>query len=99
MNSLLNRLESDIAMSMSSLHCLKMEPSLRKRIAETLVPNNKAKVSIIFYHRERTLIKEKDILYIILIANNRVVTLIRPRKHSIHPAGKTTRFRDQTFVG
>jgi hypothetical protein len=28
----------------------------------------------------------KDILYIILIAHNRVVTLIRPRKHSIHPA-------------
>jgi hypothetical protein len=47
MNSLLNRLESDIAMSMSSLHCLKMEPSLRKRIAETLVPNNKVKVSIV----------------------------------------------------
>jgi len=47
MNSLLNRLESDIAMSMSSLHCLKMEPGLRKRIAETLVPNNKVKVSII----------------------------------------------------
>jgi len=47
MNSLLNRLESDIAMSMSSLHCLKMEPSLRKRIAETLVPNNKVKVSMI----------------------------------------------------
>ncbi|KAF9485853.1 DUF254-domain-containing protein [Pholiota conissans] len=70
MNSLLARLESDMAMSMSALHCLKMEPSLRKRIAETLVPNPKM----------------KDMLYIILIANNRVVTLIRPRKHSIHPA-------------
>ena len=28
-------------------------------------------------------------LYIILIANNRVVTLIRPKKHSIHPAGRS----------
>jgi len=27
-------------------------------------------------------------LYIILIANSRVVTLIRPKKHSIHPAGR-----------
>ncbi|KJA17429.1 hypothetical protein HYPSUDRAFT_146508, partial [Hypholoma sublateritium FD-334 SS-4] len=71
MNSLLARLESDMAMSMSALHCLKMEPILRKRIAETLVPNPKMK---------------KDMLYIILIANNRVVTLIRPKKHSIHPA-------------
>ena len=26
-------------------------------------------------------------LYVILIANNRIVTLIRPKKHSIHPAG------------
>ncbi|KAF8967063.1 vacuolar fusion protein MON1 [Flammula alnicola] len=70
MNSLLARLETDMAMSMSSLHCLKMEPNLRKRIAEYLVPNPKM----------------KDMLYIIMIANNRVVTLIRPRKHSIHPA-------------
>ena len=29
----------------------------------------------------------KDMLYVILIANNRIVTLIRPKKHSIHPAG------------
>ncbi|KDR82664.1 hypothetical protein GALMADRAFT_57126 [Galerina marginata CBS 339.88] len=70
MNSLLIRLETDIAMTTSSLNCLKMEPSLRKRIAETLLPNTKI----------------KDMLYIILIANNRVVTLIRPKKHSIHPA-------------
>ena len=26
-------------------------------------------------------------LYVILIANNRIVTLIRPKTHSIHPAG------------
>jgi len=55
---------------MSALNCLKLEPNLRKRIAESLVPSSKM----------------KDMLYIILIANNRVVTLIRPRKHSIHPA-------------
>jgi hypothetical protein len=28
----------------------------------------------------------KDLLYVILIANDRIVTLIRPKKHSIHPA-------------
>ncbi|KAF8908989.1 vacuolar fusion protein MON1 [Gymnopilus junonius] len=70
MHSLLSRLETDIAMTMSSLNCLKVEPNLRKRLAESLVPNSKM----------------KDILYIILIANDRVVTLIRPKKHSIHPA-------------
>ncbi|PPQ77470.1 hypothetical protein CVT25_011340 [Psilocybe cyanescens] len=70
MNSLLVRLETDIAMTTSSLHCLKMEPNLRRRIAESLVPSTKM----------------KDMLYIIMIASNRVVTLIRPKKHSIHPA-------------
>ncbi|KAF8158266.1 trafficking protein Mon1-domain-containing protein [Crassisporium funariophilum] len=70
MTSMLWRLESDMAMTMSSLNCLKLEPNLRKRIAESLVPVSKL----------------KDMLYIIVIANNRVVTLIRPRKHSIHPA-------------
>ncbi|KAF9568812.1 DUF254-domain-containing protein [Agrocybe pediades] len=70
MNSLLLRLETDIAMTMSSLNCLKMEPNIRKRLAESLVPSSKM----------------KDMLYIILIASNRVVTLIRPKKHSIHPA-------------
>lgn len=29
----------------------------------------------------------QDVLYIILIARGSVITLIRPRKHSIHPAG------------
>ena len=33
------------------------------------------------------LINAQDILYVILIAKDKVVTLIRPRKHSIHPAG------------
>lgn len=29
----------------------------------------------------------KDTLYIILVANGRVITLVRPKKHSIHPTG------------
>jgi hypothetical protein len=44
LNSLLLRLESDISMTMSALHCLKVEPNLRKRIAESLIPNSKLKV-------------------------------------------------------
>ena len=44
MYSLLDRLEWDLAMSTSSLHCLKLDPGLRKRIADTLVPTSKIKV-------------------------------------------------------
>jgi len=68
--SLLSRLEWDLAMSTSSLHCLKVEPMLRKSVADVLVPTSKI----------------KDILYVILIAQGRVITLVRPKKHSIHPS-------------
>ncbi|KAA1469993.1 DUF254-domain-containing protein [Dentipellis sp. KUC8613] len=68
--SLLERLQTDLAISTSSLHCLKLEPTLRTRAANALVPSSKV----------------KDMLYIILVAQGRVITLVRPRKHSIHPA-------------
>ncbi|KAF9241172.1 trafficking protein Mon1-domain-containing protein [Melanogaster broomeanus] len=67
--SLLKRLELDLAMGTSSLHCLQMDPGLRSRVADTLVP----------------ITKLKDTLYIILVARGQVVTLVRPKKHSIHP--------------
>ncbi|RDB17851.1 Vacuolar fusion protein MON1 [Hypsizygus marmoreus] len=70
LTSLLERLEFDLAISTSSLQCLKLDPHLRKRVAEALLPTSKI----------------KDILYIMLVARGKVVTLIRPRKHSIHPA-------------
>ncbi|KAI0074029.1 DUF254-domain-containing protein [Panus rudis PR-1116 ss-1] len=68
--SLLSRLEWDLAMATSSLYCLKLEPNLRKNVADVLVPTAKI----------------KDILYVILVAQGRVVTLVRPKKHSIHPS-------------
>nr|AHC00625.1 sand family protein [Ganoderma lucidum] len=68
--SLLSRLEWDLAMGTSSLHCLKLDPLLRKSVANILVPTSKI----------------KDMLYVILIAQGRVITLVRPRKHSIHPS-------------
>ncbi|OSD07264.1 DUF254-domain-containing protein [Trametes coccinea BRFM310] len=68
--SLLARLEWDMAMSTSSLLCLKLDPTLRKSIADVLVPTSKI----------------KDMLYVILVAQGRIITLVRPRKHSIHPS-------------
>lgn len=73
LTSLIDVLELDIAISSSSLNCLKLDPSLRKKIAEALVPKVPSG-------------KTKELLYIILVVGDRVVTLIRPRKHSIHPA-------------
>ncbi|KAJ7644013.1 vacuolar fusion protein MON1 [Roridomyces roridus] len=70
LTSLLSRLELDLAMSTSSLHCLRLEAVIRKRAAEALLPQSKM----------------KDILYVLLVARGRVITIVRPKKHSIHPA-------------
>ncbi|TFK52478.1 DUF254-domain-containing protein [Heliocybe sulcata] len=70
LNSLLQRLEWDPALSTSSLQCLKLDTGLRARLADALVPSAKT----------------KDVLYVILVANGQAVTLVRPKKHSIHPA-------------
>ncbi|KAJ7195429.1 trafficking protein Mon1-domain-containing protein [Mycena pura] len=70
LDSLLSRLAFDLAMATSSLHCLRLEAGVRKRVADALVPSSKM----------------KDILYVVLVARGRVISLVRPRKHSIHPA-------------
>lgn len=44
MTALLDRLEFDLAMSTSSLRCLKLDPAIRIRAAEALVPTSKMKV-------------------------------------------------------
>ncbi|KAF9645158.1 DUF254-domain-containing protein [Thelephora ganbajun] len=69
MHTLLQRLEGDMAVNLSSLQFLKLDQSVRSRTAEALVPVQKM----------------KDMLYIVLIAAGRVITLVRPKKHSIHP--------------
>jgi len=69
-HSLLDRAENDMAMGTSSLHCLKLDPVLRTRAANHLIPTSKM----------------KDLLYLVLVAQDRVITLARPKKHSIHPA-------------
>ena len=45
MNSLLSQLEFDIAMSTSSLQCLRLDAAIRTRAAEALSPTSKMKVS------------------------------------------------------
>ncbi|KAG6878090.1 hypothetical protein C0993_012417 [Termitomyces sp. T159_Od127] len=70
LSSLLTGLEFDLSTSTSSLECLKLDSNLRKRAAEALLPPSKL----------------RDILYVMLVAEGKVITLIRPKKHSIHPA-------------
>jgi vacuolar fusion protein MON1 len=47
---MLNRLEFDLAMTTSSLHCLKVDSVVRRRLADCLVPPSKMKVLGISIH-------------------------------------------------
>lgn len=47
LTSLITRMEFDLAMATSSLHCLKLEPGLRKRAADILIPPKGTKVSVV----------------------------------------------------
>ena len=48
-HSLLERAENDMAMGTSSLHCLKLDPLVRSRAANHLIPTSKMKVRTILY--------------------------------------------------
>ncbi|KAF8527468.1 DUF254-domain-containing protein [Hysterangium stoloniferum] len=67
--TLISRLQCSIALytTLSALSSLRIDPLLRSRIGDTLVPNS------------------KDILYAILVSGDRIVTIVRPKKHSVHP--------------
>ena len=47
-HSLLDRAENDMAMGTSSLHCLKLDPVLRSRAANHLIPTSKMKVRAVY---------------------------------------------------
>ncbi|KAG8914733.1 Vacuolar fusion protein mon1 [Tulasnella sp. 417] len=70
LHSLLTQLELDMGMITSSLNVVRVDPLVRAKVAEVMVPPKDL----------------KDTLYILLLADNRVVTLVRPKKHSVHPA-------------
>ncbi|KAJ3823056.1 trafficking protein Mon1-domain-containing protein [Lentinula raphanica] len=73
LTTMIARLQLDLAISMSALRCLRLDPLLRTKLAQALVPSGK-------------ITKVCDILYVILVAQGEIITLIRPKKHSVHPA-------------
>lgn len=75
-------------MTTSALNCLRLDVTLRKQAGDALVPVQKMKVSFVSVSNAQGFTEsDQDVLYVLLIAQGRVVTLLRPRKHSIHPAG------------
>ena len=72
LHSHLARLPTSPGILTSSLQIMRLDPMLRTRVAEALVPPSK--------------LKTKDALYALLVVEDKVVTIARPRKHSIYPA-------------
>jgi hypothetical protein len=71
LHSHLARLPTSPGILTSSLQTMRLDPAIRTRVAEALVPPSK--------------LKTKDALYALLVVDDKVVTIARPRKHSIHP--------------
>ncbi|KAJ9125542.1 hypothetical protein QFC22_000504 [Naganishia vaughanmartiniae] len=69
LHNLISQLQFDFAFFTSSLQPLRMSPFLREAAASALVPPTKI----------------SNLLYVLLVVDNKIVTLLRPRKHSIHP--------------
>ncbi|CAE6415267.1 unnamed protein product [Rhizoctonia solani] len=70
--------------TLASLHTLRIDPILRLRAAELVLPSKDT----------------KDVLYVILFSGDKVITLVRPRKHSIHPSGQDSQDAvDETPIG
>lgn len=69
-HALTTRLATDMSITLASLHTMRLDPGLRLRAAELVIPSKDT----------------KDVLYVILFSGDKVITLVRPRKHSIHPS-------------
>ncbi|KAL7423328.1 Vacuolar fusion protein mon1 [Cryptotrichosporon argae] len=70
LHHLLERCQADFSFLTSTLQPLRMAPALRDTAAAALMPPAKL----------------HDLLYVLLVADGKIVTLLRPRKHSIHPS-------------
>ncbi|ODN75472.1 hypothetical protein L202_06607 [Cryptococcus amylolentus CBS 6039] len=70
LTNLITAAQNDFTYLTSTLQPLRMPPAIRDTCAAALMPPSKF----------------RDLLYVLLIANNHIVTVLRPRKHSIHPS-------------
>lgn len=78
---LINRCQDDFSYFTSTLQPLRLPPALRDEAAAALMPPSRFKV------RPRADFADgQDLLYVLLVAGNNIITLLRPRKHSIHPS-------------
>ncbi|GAA6059183.1 hypothetical protein JCM10212_005528 [Sporobolomyces blumeae] len=71
-HSLVSSLQTSIPILTSSIEVYRLDPGVRAEVAKALDPG-------------RDVTRKLDLLYVLLLAHGRLVTLLRPKKHSIHP--------------
>ncbi|CDR48687.1 hypothetical protein NBRC10512_001399 [Rhodotorula toruloides] len=71
-DSLVSTLQVSLPMLLSSIEVYRLPTPTREDLARALNPG-------------RDVIRDLDLLYVLLLAKGRLVTLLRPKKHSIHP--------------
>ncbi|PWN49647.1 DUF254-domain-containing protein [Violaceomyces palustris] len=81
LGNLLSKLQTDLSFPLGALHPLRMEKSLRDNLANALHPPGRDADGS---EGERK--RPKDLLYVMLLHKERIITLLRPRRHSVHPS-------------
>ncbi|BGP43413.1 Vacuolar fusion protein mon1 [Rhodotorula kratochvilovae] len=71
-HSLTATLQTSLPILLSSIEVYRVSPSVRAELSLALDPGKEA-------------VRSLDLLYVLLLCNGRLVTLLRPKKHSIHP--------------
>jgi len=89
MHTLIDRLQNTIALftTLSSLSSLRLDSNLRSRLGDGLVPKAGALVCQYYRYTKPMLMLLQDILYAILVYGDSIITIVRPKRHSVHPSG------------
>ncbi|ORY89278.1 vacuolar fusion protein MON1, partial [Leucosporidium creatinivorum] len=74
-STLTERLQGSLAMLTNSLEVYRVDQSVREEVAKALAPGKAEKSSL----------TSLSLLYSLVISHGRLVTLLRPSSHSIHP--------------
>lgn len=90
----MERCQYDFSYLTGTLQPLRINPSLREAAAAALVPPSSPAgiLNLASATSGKTKTRVKDLLYVLLIADGHIVTLLRPRRHSIHPSGMSCFF-------
>lgn len=84
--ALLGRLQTDLALPLAALQPVRLAPAIRDSLALALQPGRSSSGSQSGAASTSVKNRPRELLYVVLLAGGRIVTLIRPRKHSVHPA-------------